>query len=224
MTTSKYRLLAKVAAAPPSLADWLRTVVFAAGHVAAGDSSSAVEAFRSMPEDVLPKAYDLAVLQSVAFVGFPRVLTAAAALKQAGFFGSRDGRTSSASRSIHDREAGEATFEQIYGRAESKVRSRIASFHPLLEDWVIQFGYGQVLSNPGPDLRERELCAIGVLTGGGQGTEPLLISHIRGALRVGATAEEVRAVLDHTQPVHGDLAAEHAEAVFSIFERSRAVL
>jgi 4-carboxymuconolactone decarboxylase len=224
MSPKPYHLLSKVAPAPGSLSNTLRTVIFAAGHVAAGDSALAVDAFRCLPDEAVPRAYDLAVMQSVLFVGFPRVLTAAAALKQAGFQGSVPNYQNDAFQVDHHLEAGRATFERVYGRAELKVRHRIASFHPSLEDWVIRFGYGQVLSSPGPELRERELCAIGILAGGGQGTEPLLVSHLRGALRVGATADEIRAVLDHTECVHSIEAAERTEAVYSVFERSRNLL
>jgi 4-carboxymuconolactone decarboxylase len=224
MTLSPYHLLRKVTPAPGSLSSTLRTVIFAAGHVAAGDSALAVDAFRCLPDDAVSRAYDLAVMQSILFVGFPRVLTAAAALKQAGFQGSVSKFQNDEYQGEYYLEAGRATFDRVYGRSALKVRHRIASFHPLLDDWVIRFGYGQVLSRPGPELRERELCAVGILAGGGQGTEPLLVSHLRGALRVGATADEIRAVLDHTECVHGKEAAERTEAVYSGFERSRSLL
>jgi 4-carboxymuconolactone decarboxylase len=119
---------------------------------------------------------------------------------------------------------GEAAFDAIYGRAAAKVRARIAACHPLLDAWIIRWVYGQVLSAPGPSLRERELCAVGVLAGGGPGTEPLLVSHCRGALRCGASPEELRAVVDHTELVFGLDAAERTEGVWTTYERARNTL
>jgi hypothetical protein len=77
MAASAYHLLCKLPPAPASLSVTLRTIVLAAGHVAAGDSSAVIAAFRCLPETALRPAYSLAVLQSAAFVGFPRALTGA---------------------------------------------------------------------------------------------------------------------------------------------------
>jgi alkylhydroperoxidase/carboxymuconolactone decarboxylase family protein YurZ len=119
---------------------------------------------------------------------------------------------------------GEAAFTAIYGRAADKVRGRIGACHPLLISRVLNFVYADVMSTPGPEPRERELCAVAVLAGGGAGTEPLLISHCRGALRVGASKDELRAILDHTEHVHGADCAERSKAVWYTFERARAML
>ncbi len=55
---------------------------------------------------------------------------------------------------------------------------------------MVEIGYGRILSRPGLTLRERELCVIAVLAG--QNVAPQLSSHLRGAMRAGATAEAVR--------------------------------
>lgn len=119
---------------------------------------------------------------------------------------------------------GEATFDSIYGRAAEKVRKRVSACHPLLESWMINWVYGQVLSAPGPTKREREICAVAVLAGGGPGTEPLLVSHLRGALRCGATPEELRAIIDHTTLIFGKDKAEVAEGVWLTYQRARNML
>jgi alkylhydroperoxidase/carboxymuconolactone decarboxylase family protein YurZ len=157
------------------------------------------------------------------------VTAAAAALQQAGIVcGSERTPAAGVSANVGDTAnavlSGEAAFDAIYGRAAVKVRTRIANCHPLLDAWVIRWVYGEVLSEPGPSLRERELCAVAVLAGGGPGTEPLLVSHCRGALRCGATPEELRAVIDHTEHVFGADAAERAEGVWTTYDRARNAL
>lgn len=242
MSGASYHLLSNLPVAPSSLCSALRTTALAAGHVAAGDTSAVIQAFRALPDSASwrSKAFDLAILQACPLIGFPRALTAAAALQQAGFTGIsprgcedeklRVGLSAAENRAEHVTTgkdpflAGERVFESIYGRVASKVRSRVAGFHPDLEGWMIRFAYGQVLARSGASLRERELCIVAMLAGGGRGTEPLLTSHCRGALRVGATREEVRAILDHTELVHGGVAAEIVEAVWYTMDRARNIL
>jgi 4-carboxymuconolactone decarboxylase len=69
---------------------------------------------------------------------------------------------------------------------------RMRDYHPELADWILEEGYGRVLSRPVLSIRERELIVVAVLSAL---RLPLqLESHVRGALRVGATAGEVAAM------------------------------
>lgn len=212
-----YHLLKKLPVAPTSLSAIQRTTILAAGHVAAGDTAAVIASFQALPTASYDNAYSLAVLQSAAFVGFPRALTAAAALQQAGIVASQSAAEAVSVANLMDPAiAGIDAFDAVYGRAAEKVRGRISACHPLLDQWVIEWVYGRVLSAPGPSLRERELCAVAQLAGGGPGTEPLLVSHLRGALRCGATREELRAVVEHTKWIFGDDAAERTEGVWTV--------
>lgn len=68
----------------------------------------------------------------------------------------------------------------------------MAGFHPELAEWILADGYGKVLSRPGLPIRERELIVVALLSAL---RLPLqLESHVRGAMRVGATAKEVAAM------------------------------
>lgn len=221
---SLYHLLKSLPPSPPSLSPTLRVTTLAAGHVAAGDTSAVIAAFAHLPSSGAPleKAYDLAVLQTTVFVGFPRALTAAAALAQAGV-GCPDAPLPVPPLSS-TAGAGDEAFAAVYGRAAGKVRRRIAAAHPALEAWMMDHVYGTVLSAPGPSMRERELCAVAALAGAGLGTEPLLVSHMRGALRCGASATELRAIIDQTELVFGEGEAERAEAVWMTYQRARNML
>jgi 4-carboxymuconolactone decarboxylase len=62
--------------------------------------------------------------------------------------------------------------------------------HPDLAQWMIEQGYGRVLTRPGLSGAARELIAIAVLAAGGW--ERQLVSHLLGASRLGAPPREIR--------------------------------
>lgn len=57
------------------------------------------------------------------------------------------------------------------------------SLHPVLAQWIIEDGYGKVLSRSGLTIFEREFVAIAVLAVLGWNRQ--LESHIRGAMNIG---------------------------------------
>ena len=65
---------------------------------------------------------------------------------------------------------------------------------PDLVRFVVEFPYGDIYTRPGLDLKTRELVTISAITA--LGIAPIqLKSHIKGALNVGCTREEVIEVL-----------------------------
>jgi len=62
-----------------------------------------------------------------------------------------------------------------------------------MAQWMIEHGYGRVLSRPGMTVRERELVTVAALSA--LGWERQLVSHLLGARRVGASLDEVQASL-----------------------------
>ena len=91
-----------------------------------------------------------------------------------------------------------------------------STIHPDLDKWMLQTGYGRVLSRPGLTPRLRELCVIAVLTG--QNVTPQLFSHLRGAVNVGASVAECESVLKQTEFIWG---AEAQAQAFRVFEKVR---
>ena len=59
-------------------------------------------------------------------------------------------------------------------------------------EWLIMEGYGKTLSRPGCDTVTRELCIVAMLTV--LGRKQQLTSHVRGALRAGATIQDLKEV------------------------------
>jgi 4-carboxymuconolactone decarboxylase len=66
----------------------------------------------------------------------------------------------------------------------------VRALHPDLAVWMIEQGYGRVLSRAGLDPATRELVAVTVLAA--TGWERQLVSHLLGASRLGADRSAVR--------------------------------
>jgi len=91
-------------------------------------------------------------------------------------------------------EKGSAEFKAVLGEMGKKVLEALGPTSPDLARLLVEYPFGEIYSRPGLDLRTRELVAIGVLAALGT-ARPQLEMHIRGALKVGCTREEVVEVL-----------------------------
>ena len=79
---------------------------------------------------------------------------------------------------------------EIDGRAGEAVIAGLADLAPDLGRYIIEFGFGDVYSRPGLDLKTRELATVAALTVMGN-ARPQLEVHLAAALNVGATREEI---------------------------------
>ncbi len=96
-----------------------------------------------------------------------------------------------ACRSFHGR--GLVLQERVYAAATPKLRENLNTLSPELERWTVSIGYGMVMSRPGLPPHWRELLEVAVLAI--QGFPRQLHSHLRGALNLGATREDVETIL-----------------------------
>lgn len=133
---------------------------------------------------------DEALLQAYLFVGYPRVLHAFKEWREIAPLPAVDGAADDEGQWAR---RGAAVFEQVYGAQYERLLDNVVRLHPDLERWMVVEGYGKVLGREALDLRTRELCIIALLAT--QDATPQLYSHLRGALHVGATQEEVRETL-----------------------------
>lgn len=167
---------------PSSMTPCLRILTLTVGYASAPDrASDLISIFRSIPEESRPKAVE-AIAQSVLFVGFPRILTSFASLEHADLL-----------PPAHEDpiELEDDIFQRVYGTSTRKVTERMRRFHVKMESWVRNFGYQEVLGRTAVlGIRERELCALAVLAG--VNAPAVLVGHIKGALKVGATRKEIR--------------------------------
>lgn len=139
------------------------------------------------------------ILQSYLFLGFPRMLGAAELLAEdwPGQNGSGPRQPDLQIESWWRR--GEENFKQVYGDNARRLKDRVESFAPEVFDWMIFEGYGKVLARPQLEMPLRELSIIAFLMVDDRPRQ--LLSHIRGALRVGVppvrivqAIEDLRAV------------------------------
>jgi 4-carboxymuconolactone decarboxylase len=116
---------------------------------------------------------------------------------------------------------GDDLCRRVYGPVYERLIRNVRRLHPDLARWMVEQGYGRVLSRPGLDAPTRELVAVAVLAAGGW--ERQLVSHLRGAVRMGAVRTEVRAAFAaglRVTPARGRAGCRRAwRAVFGGAER-----
>lgn len=87
-------------------------------------------------------------------------------------------------------EKGWKKFEEIHGPVAKATVASLKDICPDLGRFVTEFAFGDIYSRPGLDLKTRQLLTIASLTT--LGSAPLqLKSHIKGALNVGCTKQEI---------------------------------
>lgn len=168
-----------------------RALVTLSAALASGDPAALGPAMDVAARAAPAEAVEEALLQSHLFLGYPM------ALRALGLWRERSGRPAppaSTDGPAEWRARGEAVCAQVYGGAYERLRENVARLHPDVERWMLEDGYGRVLGRPGLDLRRRELCIVAMLAG--LSAPQQLHSHLRGALNVGASADEVAEALE----------------------------
>ena len=90
---------------------------------------------------------------------------------------------------------------RIWGDQAERIEERLHTLDPDLARYVTEFAYGEIYEREGLDLKTRELLACVMLLSLGNPDE--LKTHLRGALRAGATEREVRETLLFAIPYLG---------------------
>lgn len=85
---------------------------------------------------------------------------------------------------------GLARLREIDGEAGERVVASLADIAPDFARYLIEFPFGDIYSRPGLDLRSREIAVVAALTALGNAA-PQLKVHIRGALNVGVSRDEI---------------------------------
>ncbi|MEC9464483.1 MAG: carboxymuconolactone decarboxylase family protein [Myxococcota bacterium] len=192
-----------------ALGDQLLAIL--AGVTAVGDLDEVARTWDALPEVLHPAGIEL-VLQTHLFAGYPRTINALGRIRSLGC----KLNTSSDAVPAQWRPDGEQLCSKIYGPSYERLRERVQSLHVDLDRWMLEVGYGRVLSRPGATARQRELGVLAVL--GGQDVAPQLTSHLRGAFHVGATVDECAVVMELLGAIWGEAAREKAYAVFQAFQ------
>ncbi len=109
------------------------------------------------------------------------------------------------------RKRGEPLCRKIYGAQYEPLMARIARIAPELSDAMIVEGYGKVLAREGLEPRQRELCVVAILTVKFKPRQ--LLSHALGALRLGATSEQLLNIIEIATEIKIDENIEKAREV-----------
>lgn len=91
-------------------------------------------------------------------------------------------------------ELGIAVFKKLDPQTAELLMDYLKDLSPDLGRFAVEFGYGDVMSRPGLDLRTRELVNIGTLGAMGN-CATQLENHIRGALNLGINKSEIVEVI-----------------------------
>lgn len=173
----------KPAPLPPAAACLVRL----SAALAAGAEDAAATELRAAAGVAAPEQVDEAILQSCLFLGFPAALEAAAAWREIREGTPADEDPLSAPERAPERaERGARLCRAVYGHAYETLRRNVAHASPALDRLMVETGYGAILGRPGLEFAWRELCLVAVLAV--QGRDRQLHSHLRGALRAGASA------------------------------------
>ncbi|MFN0207723.1 MAG: carboxymuconolactone decarboxylase family protein [Planctomycetota bacterium] len=138
----------------------------------------------------LPKAKAREAMRMVhLFGGFPRTLNALEALAAASAGSKVNITDRSNTTDTIDQKAGAALFTKIYGSSAGAVKTFLFNLDPCVATWIHEHAYGRVLTRRGLAAHERELLAVAALISTGQDKQ--LVSHLRGAVRCGATDAQI---------------------------------
>ena len=142
------------------------------------------------------------LLQAVLFCGFPRVVSAFAALDEA--WPASAPPAGGALPPAAQPQAGRELFTAIYGEHAPTVEAMLRACHADFHAFVLEVAYGRVLARPALAARDRELLAAALLAAQDQPRQ--FVSHALGALRLGATRAQLHAAVHAAMP-DADVAA-----------------
>ena len=97
----------------------------------------------------------------------------------------------------------------ISGPQGAAVIESLNDIAPDLGRYIVEFAYGDVFARPGLDVKTRELATVAALTAMGTAA-PQLKVHMRAALRVGASRQEIVETVMQMIPYAGFPAALNA--------------
>ena len=179
----------------PTLDEPTGVLVQLAAVVTAGDEPD-VRDWLARAAGTVPDAWvEELILQTYLFAGFPRSLNAMREWRKVRALPASALQESTLEHGREQwREQGEVTCAAVYGRFYDALRVNIRGLHPALDDWMVEEGYGKVLSRTALDLPRRELCIIAACVAGGQDRQ--LHSHLHGALNVGVAPAVVTEALE----------------------------
>lgn len=106
-------------------------------------------------------------------------------------------------------------YEEIFGSSASGIIDQLGD----MGKYVAEFSYGDVYSRTGLSLKEREIAAIAMLASR-SGVDAMLRIHIKGALHVGVTYQQIEEIIIQTALFSGFATAIQSLQVLQEFKQS----
>lgn len=97
---------------------------------------------------------------------------------------------------------GPRTFRSLIGSDPETALASLRAEAPQMVQWLLHGAFSQPLADPRLSWRDREVATVAMLTALG-GAEPQLRVHLQAALQHGVTADELRALVEHTSVYAG---------------------
>lgn len=97
---------------------------------------------------------------------------------------------------------GARTFESLIGAEAETALASLRTEAPQMYRWLVDGAFSQPLADPRLSWRDREIATVAMLTALGA-AEPQLRVHLQAARHHGVTAEELRALVEHTSVYAG---------------------
>ena len=157
--------------------------------LAAPERLSPRQALKRALENTETEKVTEVILQSIPYSGFP------AAVEALGWL--RDLSPDSAIEAREDQSRN--VFEEVYGGASEKVADQLHRPHPDLKEWILGFAYGTVMGSGPLSSVELEILAVSSLLAQSRMTP--FHSHLRGALRCGATRDDLTELLESLEDI-----------------------
>lgn len=115
-------------------------------------------------------------------------------------------------------------LRRIHGEEGERFIENVKSVAPDLARFIVEFGFGDVYSRPGLDIKTREIVTVAALTALGN-AQPQLKVHIQAAMNVGCSHEEMVEVMTQLAVYAGFPAALNGiglvKQVFEEIDRKR---
>ncbi len=182
-----------------SLDDETAALVYLAAVLAGGSEQQMRLALTAVVGVVRTAWVEEVILQTYLFAGFPRALNSAREWRRISGVKAPEQDAYAIDDPAIRRSFGERTCSTVYGRSYRRLRDNIHDLHPALDRWMVEDGYGKVLSRAPLDLARRELCVMAACAIARQDRQ--LHSHLHGALHAGASETTVASALSVIAPL-----------------------
>lgn len=183
----------------PSLDAETAALVHLAAVLAGGSEQQMRQALTAVVDVVRTVWVEEVILQTYLFAGFPRALNSAREWRRISGVPAPERDDYAIDDPALRQSQGEETCSTVYGRFYDRLRVNIHDLHPALDRWMVEEGYGKVLSRAPLDLARRELCVMAACAIAKQDRQ--LHSHLHGALHAGASETTVSSALNVIAPL-----------------------